>query len=113
MMTSWTRGGDSGILSLLRVSLRARRLGRSGGEVGVKMGAESMEEVGEEFAVVADSGVQISGLGIEEAMAVVVEVAFGRTIEYKKCLCVFSQHGVDTFSPILVGGLELHAEIGV
>ena len=81
--------------------------------MGVKIGAESMEEVGDEFAVVADTGVWISDLDIEEAKAMVVEVAFGRTIEYKKCLCVFSQHGVDIFPPSPAGGLELHAEIGV
>jgi hypothetical protein len=44
---------------------------------------------------------------------VLVVDAFGRTIEYKKCLCVFSQHGEDSVSPNLTGGRELHAEIGV
>lgn len=37
-------GGDSGIFSLLRVSRRARRLGRSGGELGVIIGADDGRE---------------------------------------------------------------------
>jgi hypothetical protein len=53
---SCERGGDSGILSLLRVSLRARRLGRSGGLVGVNIGAESKED-GDEAVDVVFSGV--------------------------------------------------------
>lgn len=95
---------------MVRVSLRARRLGRSGGDVGVKIGAES-KDVGDEFAVIVISGVRISGLEIGASIEGVVD--FGRTIEYRKCLCAFSQHGDDAFSPILAGGCGLHAEIGV
>lgn len=119
---SWERGGDSGILSLLRVSLRARRLGRSGGVVGVNIGAESMddgeeytEEDGDEYvdeAVVAGCpGVEISGMVFERVLELVLD--FGKTIEYRKCLCILSQHGEDILSPILTDGRELHAEIGV
>jgi hypothetical protein len=119
---SWDRGGDSGILSLLRVSLRARRLGRSGGVVGVNIGAASKgdgeeytEEDGEEYTdevvVVGGSGAEISGIVFEMLLELIFD--FGRTIEYKKCLCVLSQHGEDVLSPILTDGRGLHAEIGV
>lgn len=84
IMVSCERGGDSGILSLLRVSLRARRLGRSGGEIGVNIGAESKAEAGGELVDIVFSGVRISGLDIVQSREVVD--VFGRTIEYRKCL---------------------------
>jgi hypothetical protein len=98
-------GGDSGIFSLLRVSRRARRLGRSGGELGVIMGADDGTE--------ADVGVVVPGDGRGGFGFEVYVEEVGSTIEYRKCLCILRQQGEDGSSPGVEGGRELQDEIGV